>query len=141
MIFNYFVFIENLFVVNVWVFLMMKMRGRFFYECMKWDNKQFFRFYVIDCKIGKVVVQYKMENFFLFYYVNVFEIEMDIIMDVCCYFDVCIVYQYYFYYLCFKGEYEVSKGFFDLVFCCYCLFIFKIVLFSFWQRLFSYLDG
>lgn len=39
MIFNYFVFIENFFVVNVWVLFMMKIKGCLFYECMKWDNK------------------------------------------------------------------------------------------------------
>lgn len=110
---NYFVFIENPFVVNVWALLTMKVKGRSFHECMKWDNKQPSRFYVIERKTGKVVAQYKTENFFSFHHVNAYETENDIIMDVCCYPDARIVYQYYLHHLRTKPENEVSKGFPD----------------------------
>lgn len=47
--------------------------------------------YVIDLKIGKVVMM-EIENIFLMYYVNVYELD-DIIfvMDVVFYFDVLLI--------------------------------------------------
>ncbi|XP_074616208.1 beta,beta-carotene 15,15'-dioxygenase-like isoform X2 [Acropora palmata] len=110
---NYFVFIENPFVVDVWALLTMKIRGRSFHECMKWDRGQPSRFYVIERMTGKVVAQFKTENFFSFHHVNAYESESDIIMDVCCYPDARIVHQYYLHHLRTRGEHEVSKGFPD----------------------------
>ena len=138
---NYFVFIENPFVVNVWALLTMKIKGRSFHECMKWDNKQPSRFYVIERKTGKVVAQYKTENFFSFHHVNAYETETDIIMDVCCYPDARIVYQYYLHHLRTKPENEVSKGFPDPALRRYRLPIPTTPFSKSWQRLPSFSDG
>lgn len=138
---NYFVFIENPFVVNVWALLTMKVKGRSFHECMKWDNKQPSRFYVIERKTGKVVAQYRTENFFSFHHVNAYETETDIIMDVCCYPDARIVYQYYLHHLRTKPENEVSKGFPDPALRRYRLPIPTVAGSKSWQRLPSFSDG
>lgn len=138
---NYFVFIENPFVVNVWALLTMKIKGRSFHECMQWDNRQPSRFYVIERKTGKVIALYKTENFFSFHHVNAYETDTDIIMDVCCYPDARIVNQYYLHHLRTKPEHEVSKGFPDAALRRYRLPIPTFVVKKTWQTLPSYSDG
>lgn len=138
---NYFVFIENPFVVNVWALLTMKIKGRSFHECMKWDNSQPSRFYVVERKTGKVIALYKTENFFSFHHVNAYETDTDIIMDVCCYPDARIVHQYYLQHLRTRGEHEVSKGFPDAALRRYRLPIPTFVVKKSWQTLPRYSDG
>lgn len=110
---HFFVFVENPFVVNVWALLTMKMKGRSFHECMKWDNSQPSRFYLIERKTGKCIAKYKAENFFSFHHVNAYEVDGEVIVDVCCYPDARIVFQYYLRHLRTKPEHEIAKGFPD----------------------------
>ncbi|XP_031562026.1 beta,beta-carotene 15,15'-dioxygenase-like [Actinia tenebrosa] len=108
---NYFVFIENPFVVNVWRLLTMKIKGRSFHECMKWDGSQPSRFYLISRKTGQCIARYTVESFFAFHHVNAYENDTDVFVDICCYPNANIVYQYYLSNLRTKSEHEVSKGF------------------------------
>ena len=138
---NYFVFIENPFVVNVWALLTMKIKGRSFHECMNWDNKQPSRFYVIERRTGKLVARYKTENFFSFHHVNAYETDTDIVVDVCCYPDARIVYQYYLQHLRTRSEHEVSRGFADAAIRRYRLPIPSILIKNSWKDLPRYADG
>lgn len=110
---NYFVFVENPFVVNLWALLTMKVKGRSFHECMTWENTQPSRFYLIERKTGKCIAKYQCENFFSFHHVNAYETETEVHVDICCYPDARIVYQYYLQHLRTKPEHEISKGYPD----------------------------
>ncbi|EDO36712.1 predicted protein, partial [Nematostella vectensis] len=110
---NYFVFIENPFVVNVFALLTMKVKGRSFHDCMKWDATQPSRFYLVERKSGKCIARYDADCFFSFHHVNAFESDADVFVDIVCYPDARIVYQYYLHHLRTKPEHEISKGYAD----------------------------
>ena len=83
--------------------------GRSFHDCMKWDGKQPSRFYLIERGTGKCIARYTAESFFSFHHVNAFESEDSVFVDVCCYPDASIVYEYYLSNLRGKPEHEVSN--------------------------------
>jgi carotenoid cleavage dioxygenase-like enzyme len=78
---------------------------------MKWDDSQPSRFYLISRKTGQCIGRYTAESFFAFHHVNAFESDTEVLVDICCYPNANIVYQYYLSHLRMKSEHDVSRGF------------------------------
>lgn len=78
---------------------------------MKWDGSQPSRLYLISRKTGQCIARYTAESFFAFHHVNAYENDTDVFVDICCYPNANIVYQYYLSNLRKKSEHDVSRGF------------------------------
>ena len=96
---NYFIFVENPFIISPFRLLTKKILQRSVYECMYWDAKEPSRFYLIDRKSGSCVATYETHNFFTFHHVNAYEDGHEVVVDLCCYPDSTIIDKYYLYNL------------------------------------------
>lgn len=76
---------------------------------MKWDDKQPSRFYLIERESGQCIARYTADSFFSFHHVNAYESDDSVFVDVCCYPDASIVYEYYLSNLRTKPEHEVGS--------------------------------
>ena len=96
---NYFIFVENPFIINTFEILKMKIDQRSFHDCMHWDTKEASRFHLMDRKSGSCVGTYEAHSFFVFHHVNAYEDGDEVVVDLCCYPDASIINQFYLHNL------------------------------------------
>lgn len=87
---NYYVFIEQPMVINVWKLITTKLTLTAFpvNSCMEWNPEHPVKFHIIDRKTGLQVneeVRYEAEAFFTFHHVNAYEEDDCIVIDTVAY--------------------------------------------------------
>lgn len=88
---NYFVIIEQLFVLDLWWVIIYRFFGFCFVDFLCWDLDRFIKFYVVDRESGMCVGVFIVDLFLVFYYINVFEKDGKIFLDGCCFYDDLII--------------------------------------------------
>lgn len=111
---NYFIFVENPFVINTFEVLKMKLTKCSFHQCIHWDKKQPSRFHLINRNSGSCVATFEGQSFFAFHHVNAYEDGDEVVVDICCYPDPSVVDQLYLHNLRSSQPEMVSESFADL---------------------------
>ncbi|KAK3593225.1 hypothetical protein CHS0354_012303 [Potamilus streckersoni] len=83
---NYYVFVEQPLVINIWKIMLAKYTGTSLLSAMEWKPELKAKFHILDKKTGKEVnadISYEADAFIVFHHGNAYEDNEHIVIDLC----------------------------------------------------------